>query len=162
MTVARAGQASVRLGDGRVLILGGTVPFTGKCEMACVSPATEIVETYDPSTGKFSANGSLAEPRTDGRALLLNDGRVLVSGGDGQYGQSLSTIEIYDAAKRTSVVVKLPADIQKLPSYPTVVLLADGRVLIAGGSYTKRCLHCELHPDLRPGERRVQPRTAYG
>jgi hypothetical protein len=131
MTEARAAQAAVRLDDGRVLIMGGTVPFTGKCEMACIAPATASVEIYDPSTGKFSPNGSLAEPRTDGEALLLNDGRVFVSGGNGQYGTYLSTIEIYDPAQGTSVVVKSPAEV---PFDPTVALLADGRVLIAGGS----------------------------
>jgi hypothetical protein len=135
MTTAREGQAAVRLDDGRVLILGGSVPFTGKCGMACVDPATASVEIYNPTTSKFSPNGSLAEPRTAGKALLLSDGRVLVSGGNGQYGNYLSTIEIYDPAQRTSVVVKPPADTQKLPRYPMVLLLADGRVLIAGGFY---------------------------
>jgi len=135
MAQARRGQAAVRLHDGRVLIMGGTVPFTGKCEMACIAPATASVEVYDPSTGKFSPYGSLAAPRTDGEALLLNDGRVLVSGGNGQYGGDAPTIEIYDPAKKTSVAVKLPANVERLPASPTVVLLADGRVLIAGGSY---------------------------
>jgi hypothetical protein len=135
LSQARRGQAAVRLHDGRVLILGGTVPFTGKCPMACISPATASVEVWDPSNGRFSAYGSLAAPRTDGSALLLNDGRVLVSGGNGEYGDWLSTIEIYDPAHRTSAAVKLPADLQRLPIYPTVVLLSDGRVLIAGGSY---------------------------
>ena len=135
MTTARLDPAAVRLKDGRVLIIGGTIPFVGKCPMACMSPVTASVEDYDPRTGKFSHNGSLSEPRSGAEALLLNDGRVLVSGGNGQYGQSLSTLEIYDAAKGTAVVVKPPADIQKLPVDPTVLLLADGRVLVAGGSY---------------------------
>jgi len=102
--------------------------------MACIPPVTASVEIYDPKTRKFSVNGSLAAPRTGGEALLLNDGRVLVVGGDG-YGNWITEIEIYDPATKTSVVVTLPADIQKLPVYPAVVLLADGRVLIAGGSY---------------------------
>lgn len=131
MTGARYGHAAVRLGDGRVLIMGGSVPFTGTCAMACIPAATASLEIFDPSTGKFSPNGSLAQPRTDGQALLLNDGRVLVSGGRGQYGTHLSTIEIYDPAQGTSVVVKSPAE---MPFDPTVALLADGRVLIAGGS----------------------------
>jgi len=135
MATARAGQAAVRLDAGRVLIMGGTVPFVGKCEMACTEPATASVEIYDPKTGKFSHNGSLAQPRSGGQALLLNDGRVLVSGGNGQYGDDLSTIEIYDPAHMASVVVKAPAGAQGLPASATAVLLADGRVLIAGGSY---------------------------
>jgi hypothetical protein len=135
MTVSREGQAAVRLDDGRVLIMGGTIPFTGKCEMACMSPATASVEIYDPSTGEFSPNGSLAEPRTGAKALLLSDDRVLVSGGNGEYGGDLSTIETYDPVQGTAVLVKLPSDISYLPIDPTVALLADGRVLIAGGSY---------------------------
>jgi hypothetical protein len=135
MTLAREGQAAVRLDDGRVLIMGGTVPFTGVCGMACIEPATASVEVYDPGTGKFSPNGSLSQPRSDGKAVLLHDGRVLVSGGYDPSVGWLNTIEIYDPARRTSVVVKPPADIQKLPADPTVVLLSDGRALIAGGSY---------------------------
>jgi hypothetical protein len=135
MTQAREGQAAVRLDDGRVLIMGGTIPFTGKCEMACVAPATASVEIYDPKTGKFSRSGSLAEPRTGGQALLLNDGRVLVSGGYGDAGQDLSTIEIYDPARKASAAVTPPAGIHGLPADSTAVKLADGRVLIAGGMY---------------------------
>jgi hypothetical protein len=134
MTMARVGQAAVRLGDGRVLIMGGTVPLTGTCAMACIAPLTASVEIYDPSAGKFSPNGSLAAPRSGGEALLLKDGRVLVSGGNGEYGDYLGTIEIYDPGQGTSVVVKPPPAVQ-LPNDSTVVLLADGRVLIAGGSY---------------------------
>ena len=134
MTTARTGQAAVRLKDGRVLIMGGTVPLVGKCPMMCVPPATASVEIYNPSTGKFSRNGSLAKPRSAGGALLLNDGRVLVLGGDDEYGAALRTMEIYDPAHGNSAVVKPPAA-QRLPDNPAVVLLADGRVLIAGGSY---------------------------
>ena len=132
MTVARAGQATVRLGDGRVLIMGGSVPRTSKCPMMCEPPATASVEIYDPSTGKFSPNGSLAAPRTGGDAVLLDDGRVLVSGGYGEDAGWLNTIEIYDPATGTSAVVP---GTQELPVYSTVLLLADGKVLIAGGSY---------------------------
>jgi hypothetical protein len=135
MTMAREGHAAVRLADGRVLILGGTVPFTGKCEMACMSPATASVEIYDPSAGEFSLNGSLAEPRSDAKASLLEDGRLLVSGGTGQFGEDLSSFEIYDPGRGTSAVVKLPSNVSYLPIDPAIVLLGDGKVLIAGGSY---------------------------
>jgi hypothetical protein len=134
MTQARSGQAAARLADGRVLIIGGIVPFTGTCEMACTDPATANVEIYNPNTGKFNSDGSLAGPRSNGQALLLNDGRVLVSGGTGEYGQDLVTLDLYDPGRGTSVVVDSPADIP-LPNDAAVVLLADGRVLLAGGSY---------------------------
>jgi hypothetical protein len=130
MTKAREGHAAVLLADGRVLIMGGNVLFVGKCPMACILPSTASVEVYDPITRKFSLGGSLAEPRSDVKALLLDDGRVLVYGGL-DYD---NTIEIFDPARRASVVVKAPAG-KTLPAAATMVKLADGRVLIAGGTY---------------------------
>ncbi len=135
MALARQDQAAVRLADGRVLIIGGTVPFTGKCGMACVGPATASVEVDDPSTGKFSHNGSLAQARSDATALLLNDGRVLVAGGP--FGVPTETMEIYNPATGKSALVKLPASLASLPDDAAIALLADGRVLIAGGSYDR-------------------------
>ena len=131
--MARQGQAAVRLGDGRVLIMGGTVPFTGKCGMACTAPATASVEIYDPGTGKFSHDGSLAEARAGAQALLMGDGTVLVEGGG--YGAPVATMEIFDPASGKSALVKLPANVEKLPMVAAISLLADGRVLIAGGTY---------------------------
>jgi hypothetical protein len=120
------GQTAVRLDHGRVLIMGGYIPFTGKCGMACTPLApTASVEIYDPESGDFSPNGSLARPSTGGQALLLHDGRVVLS--------TMNTIEIYDPAHGTSVPVQPPAGME-LPLNPTVVLLADGRVLMAGDS----------------------------
>jgi len=135
MTIAREGQAAVRLADGRVLIMGGTVPFVGKCPMACIEPATASVEVYNPRTGKFTHNGSLAEARSDAKALLLSDSRVLVVGGG--YGAPVETMEIYNPATGTSNVVKLPANLASLPEEAEIALLANGRVLIAGGSYDR-------------------------
>jgi hypothetical protein len=133
MTQAREGQAAVRLADGRVLILGGIIPFVGKCPMACIEPDTSSVEVYDPKTGKFSHDGSLAEARAGAQALLLGDGTVLVEGGG--YGALVETMEIFDPARGKSALVKLPANVESLPMEAAISLLADGRVLIAGGSY---------------------------
>jgi hypothetical protein len=133
MAQAREGQAAVRLADGRVLVMGGTTPFVGKCAMACTVPATASVEVYDPKTGRFSHNGSLAAPAGFATAVLLKDGRVLVEGG--WYGGPGQSMEIYDPAAGRSTVVELPPDIESLPAEAAFVGLADGRVLIAGGTY---------------------------
>jgi hypothetical protein len=132
LTKARTGQAAVRLADGRVLLMGGMVPFTGQCGMACTNPPSASVEIYDPRTRKFSPNGSLAEGRSNEQALLLMDGRVLLWGGDLDQDNKM---EIYDPAKKVSVEVTPPADTQYLPFDPSLTLLADGNVLIAGGVY---------------------------
>ena len=44
-------------------------------------------------------------------------------------------MEIYNPATGTSALVKLPANLASLPESAATVLLADGRVLIAGGTY---------------------------
>jgi hypothetical protein len=133
MTVAREGQTAVRLADGRVLVLGGIVSFVGKCEMACSEPATRSVEVYDPKTGKFSHNGSLAEARAGANAVLLSDATVLIVGRG--YEAPVETMEIYNPASGKSALVKLPANVESMPVEAATSLLADGRVLIAGGTY---------------------------
>lgn len=68
MTTDRGGAGIARLGDGRVLLVGGW--------------GGDTAEIYDPKTGKFSPTGSLDSPREGATATLLMDGRVLVAGGD--------------------------------------------------------------------------------
>jgi hypothetical protein len=73
MTTDRGGAAVARLGDGRVLLVGGWGGGPG---------ALASAEIYDPKTGKFSPTGSMGGPREGATATLLLDGRVLVAGGD--------------------------------------------------------------------------------
>jgi large repetitive protein len=87
MTTDRESQSSTLLADGRVLIAGGMhdpgpVACTGTACIAMVG-TTDLTsaEIYDPATGKFSATGSMATPRSSPAAILLQDGRVLVAGG---------------------------------------------------------------------------------
>jgi hypothetical protein len=141
MLQALARPSTVRLADGRVLIMGGTVPFAGKCEMACLNDSnTASVEVYDATSRKFGNAGSLAQPRAGGIALPLPDGRVLLYGelmygsAAGTFDGSEDTMEIYDPATKTSAEVRPPNGMQ-LPSDAAVVLIAGRRVLIAGGSY---------------------------
>jgi hypothetical protein len=131
---ARESHTAIRLADGRVLIMGGAVPFVGTCAMACIQPDTESVEVYDPNADKFTDDGSLAGARVGAQALLLGDGTVLLEGGG--YGAIVETpMEIFNPATGKSTLVKLPSNLKDLLSEAAVSLLADGRVLIAGGSY---------------------------
>ena len=95
-------------------------------------------------------------------ATLLRDGRVLFTGGyncapAGQDGL-WATAELYDPATGTFS----PTGSMKAPplEFHTATLLADGRVLIAGGQSRpqpdrRRRRHPRLHPD------RGQPRPAF-
>jgi galactose oxidase-like protein len=125
---ARVGHTATLLADGRVLIVGGRAGRGG---------LVAVAERYDPATGRFSAAGPLNVPRYKHAAIRLDDGRVLVVGGSserdwrGQYRDA----EIYDPTTGTfRPAGTLGRARFKLPQ--AVVRLADGTVLIAGGSRT--------------------------
>ena len=89
---------------------------------------------FDPATGTSIATGSLADPRGGDTATLLRDGRVLFAGGyncapAGQDGIWRSA-ELYDPATGT---FQATGPMHKPREQHTATLMADGRVLIAGG-----------------------------
>jgi hypothetical protein len=126
MTPPLSGPA-VTLGNGQVLIAGGLAAGSNG-----VSHRSNLAELFDPATHQFRPTGSMADARFAYTATLLQDGRVLVVGGadmvDGT--DNLATAEIYDPATgrftRTGSMTHGRAR-------HTATLLANGRVLIAGG-----------------------------
>jgi hypothetical protein len=70
------------------LLPDGTVLFTGSHDFVLISSATfafnhlDTAELYDPVTGTFRPTGSMATGRELHAATLLNDGTVLITGGD--------------------------------------------------------------------------------
>ena len=113
------GETATLLTDGHVLVTSG-----------CGTAA----ELYDPATGTFSPTGSLSVARGGATATLLRDGRVLVAGGTncGSAGQdgTWASAELYDPATGT---FRPTGSLTAPRSQHTATLLADGRVLIAGG-----------------------------
>ncbi|MEO8096633.1 MAG: kelch repeat-containing protein [Acidobacteriota bacterium] len=84
--------------------------------------------------GRFVPTGKLTTPRESHAAILLKDGRVLITGGiqQDQLNKTtyLATAELYDPVTGTF----RPTGSMLQPHYLHVsTLLADGRVLIAGG-----------------------------
>ena len=130
MVVGRRGHTATLLADGRVLIAGGIVCCTGTGET--YSAAAEL---YDPTTGKFQLTDHLTVRRALHRATLLDDGRVLISGGiggaDPDNDITLADSEVFDpstgkfSALGTFQVARLDH---------SAVLLTDGRVLVVGGA----------------------------
>lgn len=110
----------VLLQDGRVLAVSGH-PLEGK--------SIASAELYDPRTGKWSNTGSLRQPRNGGNsATLLSDGRVLLAGGHNN-SRVIRSTELFDSATgkwSDTGTLSIGRD-------PVTALLADGRVLAAGG-----------------------------
>ena len=139
--VERYGHTATLLADGRVLVVAGAETDEGT--------PLDTAELYDPHTGHWSATRSLHKARAYHTAALLTDGRVLVVGGqvpvtepDGSrtYG-ALDSAELYDPATGAFTPVG-PMTLARSGSggcCPQVehfasTVLADGRVLIAGGT----------------------------
>ena len=127
MGTARIHHAAARLRDGRVLVVGGNdgSNFIGK--------VLSSAEIYDPATGAWSPTGSMTVTRYFPMATALSDGRVLVTGGvqSAPAFNPLASAEVYDPATG----VWTPAGSMSTPRVNhTAVLLANGKVLVAGGA----------------------------
>ncbi|HEX5504059.1 MAG TPA: kelch repeat-containing protein [Thermomicrobiales bacterium] len=124
LRLARAGHTATVLRDGTVLVVGGaTAPGT------LHHAVTGSVERYDPRADRWTPAAPLRTPRAWHTATLLQDGRVLVVGGEAAGGDTASA-EIYDpAADRWTPA----ADLARPRATHTAVLLPDGRVLVTSG-----------------------------
>jgi hypothetical protein len=117
------GLTMTRLGSGQVLIVGGQA----------FDASQPTAELFNPATGTSSATGSMSTPRSFHTATLLADGRVLIAGGHqfNSFNSALDTGELYDPT--TGLFTPLLQTMATRREGHTATLLADGRVLIAGG-----------------------------
>jgi hypothetical protein len=130
MKQTRWGHTATLLADGKVLVAGGYLDDGGLRSSA---------ELYDPSTGLWSATANMSTGRGGHTATLLPDGRVLVVGGGGdapvagEGGPLSATAELYDpVSRRWSGAARMT----EARAGFSATLLADGRVLVAGGDGT--------------------------
>lgn len=125
MVTARSGHVAMLLRNGKVLLAGGTgVGWTFLAD----------AELYDPATNTFTATGSMTVARESHTATLLANGKVLIAGGHRGRRQSItiySSAEIYDPATGAFTPT---GNMTRVRHKHEAILLADGRVLIVGGS----------------------------
>ncbi|HEX6867487.1 MAG TPA: kelch repeat-containing protein [Candidatus Limnocylindrales bacterium] len=135
LSVARTDHQATLLDDGRVLVTGGLHPFGGSSSASEQPVSGDTAEIYDPATGSFGPTGSMLRPRAGHTATKLADGRVLIVGG---YTADVNgntafpaAAEIFDPATGqfgAAGTLGVPR------TKHSATLLADGRVLIIGGS----------------------------
>jgi len=132
MSVTRVSHMQTTLADGKVLITGGRAQLFG----APGSLAYNTAEIYDPATNTFMpVAATMNANRRSHRDILLDDGRVLITGGTSALAGdvtsvSLNSAEVYDPA--TGVFTPVGNMNAARQSHHLVKLL-DGKVLVVGG-----------------------------
>ena len=124
MTARRFVHTATLLADGRVLVAGGN------------GYGSTTPELYDPETGTWAAAGAMVHSRNWHTATKLASGKVLFVGGIGGVGGGASSAhtqpaELYDPVAATWTPTG-PMEYNRVGH--TATLLADGRVLVAGGT----------------------------
>jgi N-acetylneuraminic acid mutarotase len=127
MATARSGHTTTLLGNGKVLVTWGSqIPGDAR-------GALSSAELYDPVTNTWSSAGSMATARNGHTATLLNNGKVLVTGGSNDSGGSLlvlSSAELYNPVTDTWSSAGSMATARFIH---TATLLGNGKVLVTGG-----------------------------
>jgi N-acetylneuraminic acid mutarotase len=133
LTIGRSAHTATLLPNGNVLVAGGS----------STNPAS--AELYNPATGTWTSTGSLGARRYGHTATLLPNGKVLVAGGhdDGPpFGSNLTSAELYDPANGTWTATGHLANARE---GHTATLLANGKVLVAGGRDNGALASAELY-----------------
>lgn len=161
----RANHIALRLNSGQVIIAGGGLDNNIGAPAGRGILASAL--RFDPTDGRLVPTASLAVGRSHATATLLEDGRVLVSGGSSDvrttqpaFGDALGSTELYDPiADRWS-----PGPALGTPRYlHNALRLSSGEVAIIGGSDQSEAelLQIELlHPGT--GSRRDGPNLSVG
>ncbi|MFO0725012.1 MAG: kelch repeat-containing protein [Myxococcota bacterium] len=133
MAIARYGATASWVPQiGRVIIIGGATVANQQIDFK------RTIEAYDPASGLFEPVAELpfGGQRAFHTATVLNDGRILIVGGEALINrarESLKSALIVDARDLTKVSVSATASLRAARTGHTAVRLADGRVMILGG-----------------------------
>ena len=117
---ARVDHSATVLVDGRVLIAGGSND-SGPLSSA------EIFDPVNPAAGFQVVASPMTSARTHHTATLLNNGNVLIAG-----GETAGTAEIFDPATQSFTPTLWNLSVSR--SGHTATLFTDDSVLLAGGN----------------------------
>jgi hypothetical protein len=114
-------------------LIDGTVFVAGGWSLGC--PGTQdAVAIFKPTSSNFSPSVNLEEGRAEHTATLLNDGRVLITGGNytdfcNYGGYTFDSALVFDPTN-SSYSPELP--MREARTGHSATLLTDGKVLVAG------------------------------
>jgi N-acetylneuraminic acid mutarotase len=139
MGTARTSHTATLLSDGKVLVTGGSAG--GPPRDGPPGPPTLLAtaELFDPTSGTFTGTGSMSIIRIGHTATLLNNGKVLVTGGSAgeltgngpPTPDTLAEAELFDPTSGTFTPTKGNMETGRV--YHTATSLNDGTVLVTGG-----------------------------
>ena len=143
MATSRDSHTATLLADGTVLVAGGQIDASGTptntAEIYCAAIAGSLC-TSPSDVSTFKVTSSMFSARAVHTASLLEDGRVLVAGGYDLTGAPTASADVYCVAvvagscSASDVGTFKPVgDLVTGRANQTSTLLADGRVLAAGG-----------------------------
>jgi hypothetical protein len=90
------GVTATLLPDGKVLLAGGA--SASYCGVSCYLANAEL---YDPISHTFSLTGDMTGPRAGANSILLQNGDVLIVGGNEESGsEKAATAELYHPSTR--------------------------------------------------------------
>jgi N-acetylneuraminic acid mutarotase len=140
MITARVYFGMVLLSSGKVLAVGGC---TAQNSNGCTG-VTASAEVYDPSSGTWSATGSMKAARGAFTATLLQSGKVLIAGGINSAGNPIKSAELYDPSTGK---FSYTGSMSTARDEHTATLLANGNVMVTGGENTSSVstTKCELY-----------------
>lgn len=107
------------LPNGKVLIVGG-----GQTTRPGYGVSLNTAELHDPDSGEFSIIGTMVARRSGHKATLLNNGKVLITGGAG------NKAELFDPVTGT---FSATGDMTTSRRSHSATLLPNGQVLLVGG-----------------------------
>jgi hypothetical protein len=129
MSTARESHTATLLRNGTVLITGG---HNGRRENIKIYSSAEI---FDPLLGKFRLVNNMTKIRHKHDAVMLADGRVLITGGSDERDSrgAYSSAEIYEPVSSSFNFVK-NMNLTRYKHNGTSILLSNNNVLVAGGA----------------------------
>ncbi len=119
---ARDGHTATLLPNGNVVVAGGENN----------NAAMTSTEVYSPTFNSWTVSGNLNVARSNAGAMLLPNGSILIAGGcvGNCLGATTATAELYNSVSATW---SRTASMLKARTYFSMVRLANGNVLVAGG-----------------------------